>query len=294
MTRLRAEGYLLLVTLIWGGTFAVIKTAVVDITPSAFVLTRFGIALAVALLLWPSALKAVNPQLVGRGLALGVLFGVGFLLQSIGLTMTSASTSAFVTGTMVIFVPFLFRIVEGTRVRPLHLVSVAVVTVGLWLFTEPEVKGFNTGDLLTLVAAAIWAAYVVYIDLWTKDLDGQSDKLNALVLLQFVATIVLAGAGMTFLDSPSAATTWSWPLVTGLLYCAVLASVFTTWAQTRFQQYTHPVRAGIIFSMEPLFAALIAWAALAEDWSLRQGAGAVLLLGAIIVPDILLARKAGP
>ena len=70
-----------------------------------------------------------------------------------------------------------------------------------------------------------------------------------------------------------------------------LQALFTTWAQTRYQQFTHPVRAGIIFSMEPIFASLIAWAALSEEWSLRQGAGAVLLLGAIIIPDVLMARK---
>ncbi len=291
MSRLRAEGVLLLVTLIWGGTFAVIKTAVIDITPSAFVVTRFGLALGIALAIWPSALRAMDRTVIRHGLILGVLFGIGFLLQSIGLTMTTASTSAFVTGTMVVFVPFVFRIVEGTRVRPLHLVSVAVVALGLWLFTEPEVRGFNMGDLLTLIAAILWAGYVVYIDLWTKDLEGESDKLHALVILQFVATIVLAGLGMAMLDEPGTATNWSWPLVAGILYCALLASVFTTWAQTKFQRYTHPVRAGIIFSMEPIFASLIAWAALSEEWSLRQGAGALLLLGAIVVPDILLARK---
>jgi len=292
MSRLRAEGILLFVTLVWGGTFAVIKTAVVDITPSAFVVTRFGIALALALLLWPRSVRSMKGPILGRGLALGVLFGIGFLLQSIGLSMTTASTSAFVTGTMVVFVPFVFRIVEGTSVRPLHLVSVGVVTVGLWLFTEPEVRGFNLGDLLTLIAAALWAAYVVYIDLWTKDLEEEPDSLHALVILQFVATIAIAGAGMLVLDEPGTSTNWSFPLIAGILYCAVLASVFTTWAQTRFQRYTHPVRAGIIFAMEPLFATVIAWATLSEEWSMRQGAGAALLLGAIVIPDLVMARKA--
>ena len=205
--------------------------------------------------------------------------------------MDTASTSAFVTGTMVVFVPFVFRVVEGTKVRRMHMVSVAVVAVGLWLFTEPEVNGFNMGDLLTLIAAVLWAGYVVYIDMWTKELEGESDTLHALVILQFIATILLAGLGMAVLDQPDAVTNWSWTLIAGILYCALLASVFTTWAQTRFQRYTHPVRAGIIFSMEPIFASLIAWAALSEEWSVRQGAGALLLLAAIVIPDILLARK---
>ena len=200
----------------------------------------------------------MDAALVGEGdCTLGLLFGIGFLLQSIGLTMTSASTSAFITGTMVIFVPFVFRVVEGTSVRPLHLVSVAVVAVGLWLFTEPEVKGLNEGDLLTLIAALFWAGYVVYIDLWTKDLNEEPDKDQCACR----PPVCLNHPDRRWRRSRSSmnqmlATNWSWPLMAGILYCAVLASVFTTWAQTRFQQFTHPVRAGIIFSMEPIFASL--------------------------------------
>ena len=69
--------------------------------------------------------------------------------------------------------------------------------LGLWLFTEPDVKGLNEGDLLTLIAALFWAGYVVYIDLWTKDLNEEPNKINALVTLQFVSTILIAGGGVS-------------------------------------------------------------------------------------------------
>jgi drug/metabolite transporter (DMT)-like permease len=294
MSRLSAEALLLLVTLVWGGTFAVIKTAVEDISPSAFVVTRFSLALIIAVMIWPKALTRLDSRTVGRGLVLGALFGVGFVLQSIGLTLTSASTSAFVTGTMVVFVPFVFRVVEGTRVRPLHMVSVAAVVFGLWLFTQPEVVGINFGDVLTLIAALFWAGYVVYIDKWTKDDAHDADQMHALVILQFTSTIAIAGTSMFLLDGDAASTSWSWPLILGIVYCAVLASVFTTWAQTRFQHRTHPVRAGIIFSMEPIFAAAIAWVALSEAWTPRHAAGAVVLIAAIVIPDLILARKTTP
>ncbi len=291
MTPLRAEALLLLVTLVWGGTFTVIKSALATITPSTFVLTRFGIATALAVAIWPRSLRLADRDLLVKGLVLGGLFGIGFVLQSIGLALTSASSSAFITGTMVAFVPFVFRIIEGTRVQRSHIVTVGVVILGLWLFTEPEAKGINLGDVLTLIAAVLWAVYIVYIDLWTKELREQPQKLNLLVILQFASTVVIALMGTWFLDAPHTTTQWSIPLVGGILYCAILASVFTTWAQTRFQQYTHPVRAGVIYAMEPIFAAVIALIALHESWSWRQGIGAGVIVGAVIIPDILLLVK---
>ena len=80
MNKIGAEGLLLLVTLIWGGTFAVIKVSVVDITPSAFVLSRFSIALVLSGILWFRSIQTINRRLLFRGLVLGVLFGSGFIL----------------------------------------------------------------------------------------------------------------------------------------------------------------------------------------------------------------------
>ena len=58
MKRHNAELLLVAVTILWGGTFAVVKTAMVDVSPSMFVLLRFAIATVVALALWPGALRS--------------------------------------------------------------------------------------------------------------------------------------------------------------------------------------------------------------------------------------------
>ena len=291
MNRLGAEFLLLLTTLIWGGTFAVIKTAVSDISPSAFVLSRFVVALLIAVLLWPRSIRTIDRSLLVKGLVLGALFGSGFILQTIGLTMTTASTSAFITGSMVIFVPFVYWFVERRSIKLIHLITVAFAISGLWLFTRPDATGFHLGNVLTLISAVIWAGYIVCIDMWTKQVKDNKDKQHALVILQFVATVLLAGMGTVLLDEATSTTNWTMALIVGILYCAVLASVVTTWIQTRFQQYTHPVRAGVIFAMEPIFAAIIAWVALSESWTFEQGIGAAILLAAIVVPDFILARS---
>jgi len=75
------------------------------------------------------------------------------------------------------------------------------------------------------------------------------------------------------------------------VYCGIFASVIPTFVQTRFQQYTHPVRAGIIFAIEPLAASIIAWIAIDEQFSSRQLIGGGVLLGAIVLPDLFAMKR---
>lgn len=294
MQRHHAEIALALITVLWAGTFVVIKTALVETDPSVFVALRFGIALAVGLVIWRRSLPSIDRTTLRRGSILGLIFGGGFLLQTFGLTETSASTSAFITGTMVAFVPLVQRILHGTRLRGTHAVSIVMILGGLYLFTSPELMGIRLGDVQTLVSATIWALYVVKIDDWTSDVRSDTQRQNALVVLQFAATVALALASMLVFSITGHGAThlvWSSNVITAILYCAIFASVIPTFVQTRFQQYTHPVRAGIIFAMEPLAASVIAVAIGAETLSLRQMLGGGLLIAAIVVPDIIAMRR---
>jgi len=290
--RRTAETLLLLITCLWGGTFVLVKEAMTSTSPAMFVVLRFALALVVACAIWPRALRGWDRTLVRRGAVLGLLFGSGFLLQTVGLVSTSASASAFITGTMVVFVPFGYRIIEGAPVRGHQWLSVVVVLLGLWVFTAPESVGVNLGDVLTLISAMIWSVYLTYIDVWTRELRSEPQKQNALVILQFLVTIVLAIVALPLSSSGPIEFIPSEQLLWAVLYCGIMASVVTTWIQTRFQQFTHPVRAGLIYAVEPLAAAAIAYVVLHEEWTLREAIGASILFIGIVVPDLWVARKA--
>lgn len=291
LRRHNAELLLLLITVLWGGTFAIIKDSLATTSPATFVLLRFGVAAVLSLALWPMATRTWDRTVLTRGAILGTLYGIGFLLQTIGLTMTTASSSAFITGTMVVFVPFVYYIVERRRIRWFHTASILSVVVGLWLFTSPEHVGVNAGDIVTLISAVLWAVYLTYIDLWTTEWRAEPQRLNALVQLQFVMTAILALGMVTFLEGGSLRITWSGDVVMSLLYCAVAASLVATWVQTRFQQFTDPVRAAVIYAVEPLAAAVIAWFMLNEYLTPREFVGAAVLIAGIVVPDLIASRR---
>jgi len=279
---------------LWAGTFVVIKSALTEVDPSIFVALRFGLALLIGTFIWRRSVSSIDRTTLRRGSILGLLFGGGFQLQTFGLTETSASTSAFITGTMVAFVPLVQRITHGTRLRGTHAASIVMILLGLYLFTSPELLGIKFGDVQTVISAIIWAVYLVFIDTWTSDIRDDTHKQNALVVLQFAATVVLSLGSILLFNLTghgSIQVALSSSVVLAIVYCGVFASVIPTFVQTRFQQYTHPVRAGIIFAMEPLAASVIAVAIGAETLSMRQMLGGGVLIAAIVVPDIIAMRR---
>lgn len=287
MTTRRAEVLLLTVTILWGGTFALVKDSVDDISPSAFVFLRFALAALMTAVIWPSSWRAMRQPLVGRGLIIGAVYAGGFLLQTIGLTESSASGSAFITSTSVVFVPIVSWLLWKRRISGIHGVSIAVVVLGLGLFTRPDLHGFVVGDALTLASAGMWGLYIVLLDRWASAEVIRRDEQHALVLLQFLVTVAFSAIGgiltmktVPTIQIPPQNVLWA------LGYCSLVATVLATTIQTRYQSYTHPVRAGLIFSIEPISAAILAVFVFQEHWAMHHTIGAIVLFCGVILSDL--------
>lgn len=275
----RAEAALLGLTLIWGGTFAISKLGLREITPMFMLAVRFAAASLLLLLLFRRSLFPLTRLQLRKGATLGLFLFLGFAAQTVGLTLTTASKSAFITGLMVVFVPLLQVAVERKPPRVGNLVGVAVVCAGLWLLTAPDIAGINAGDLLTLLCAALFGMYIVYLDM-------VSDAMSTaqLTFLQLAATAVLAAAGTLLFEevrwsaSPGSLAT--------LAYLVVFATVIAMYVQTRYQKDTTPTRAAVIFTLEPVFASVLAWFLLGEELGPRALAGAALILGGVLLSEL--------
>ncbi len=288
----KAESVLLSATLIWGSTFAIVKTILTEVTPLQMIAFRFLVALALLLLFARRGLFPINGSSLGKGTILAVLLFVGFLLQTIGLQYTTASKSAFITGMMVVIVPFLQIFVERRAPKLGNIVGVGLVAWGLWLLTAPAGSEFNLGDMLTIVCALLFAFYIVYLDMIAADMTA-----SQLTFIQFAVNGVLALGASLWLEPLPASL--SGGTVTGLLYLTVFATLLTTYLQTRYQKDTTPTRAAIIFAVEPVFAAIIAFFALGEYLGSLGILGGALILGGVLISELsdgipVLNRSLGP
>ncbi|MDC7235301.1 MAG: DMT family transporter [Spirochaetales bacterium] len=281
----KAEFYLILMTLIWGGTFVSIKVALDYISPLLLMGVRFSSAFIFFLILNPVKLESLNRSILFKGLVLGVLMYLGYGLQTVGLNYTTASRSGFITYFYALLTPvFQFLIL---RKKPLaaNLLGLAVAFAGLTLITGGLGGGtLNRGDVITLVSAASFSIYIVCLNLWSPGEDA-----GALTALQMLVTSLIAFASSPVFETPFLDS--SYILWGNLLFLSLLGSVVAVYVMTRFQNYVTPTRAAILYSLEPVFSVILAVLILREHFSPVQLLGAVLIISGVLVSEILEIRR---
>jgi drug/metabolite transporter (DMT)-like permease len=250
-----------------------------EISPILMTSIRFTIAAAIiGLISWRTIFPLSAPT-IRKGSLLGLLLFVGFTAQNVGLTITTASKSAFITGTMVLFVPILQYLLERRSPRIGNIAGIGAVTLGLWLMTSPTGSGFNAGDLMTVGCAICFAGYIVYIDMIASAMHT-----SQLVFLQIVVTGVLSWLTVAAFESP--VLHLSANSIGALLYLTLLATVMTTWLQSRFQKDTTPTRAAVVFSAEPVWALVIASMVLGETLTAGGVIGGAFIIGGVLLSEL--------
>jgi drug/metabolite transporter (DMT)-like permease len=277
--RTKAELVLLSCTLIWGATFVITKKSLDDASPLILVAVRFGIASTLFLAIFFSALVKMKRPAVIKGGILGLLLFAGYVPQTFGLRYTSASKSGFITGMLVVFTPLFQVLIERRPPRMGNLVGVVVVSIGLYFLTSPVGSQFNFGDGLTLACAALFALYIVYLDLYSKEHD-----VTQLAFLQMVVIATLAAVGGLLFEE------WHFEfklnLALGLAYLSIMATVVTLYLQTAYQRQTTPTRAAIIFSLEPVFSAVFAYLVDHESIGVLGVVGGGMIVMGLLISEL--------
>lgn len=277
--RTRADLILMSITVLWGSTFAVVKDTLTLVPPFFFLTLRFGLAFLAVLLIFPNRLKDWDWPTVRAGIILGLLLFIGFAFQTIGLAEIPATRSAFLTGLVVIFVPFIayFRLKERMT---LNLVAGALLALlGLYLLNRPHGWTVRWGDLATILCAWFFAWQLVYINIYTPRF-----AIPHLITVQFGVSTV-AGLVLTVLfEKPPLAyppKLWGSVLLMGLL-----ATALAFYLQNRFQKDTTTVRAAIIYNLEQIFAVLFAFLLLGEVLEVSEYLGGAAIIGGVLVAEV--------
>ena len=270
---------LFLITFIWGSTFVTGKIVLAQVSPLQMMVVRFTLSSLVFFALGARRIFPVPWSSVWKAGFLGLLLFLGFAAQTVGLQLTTASKSAFITGMMVVFVPVLQIVVERRPPKLGNIVGILIVAFGLWLMTSPEGGSFNAGDALTFLCALFFTGYIVYLDVI-------SHEMTALQLTFFHVTAagILSIIAALLFDSLQISVDTNGVLL--LLYLTLFSTVLTTLVQTRFQKETTPTRAAIIFTMEPVVAALLAFAILGERLGVAGTVGGLLIVTGVLVSEL--------
>ncbi len=267
---------------IWGSTFVLVKEALDDASTLVFLALRFSlasVALAFAFRPLPSKFVAGKPLVLG-GLAAGVFLFAGYMFQTLGLRLTTPSKSAFITGLSIVMVPVFAAILQRKNPLLSEWVGVGVATAGMGLLTlEGPWTSLNRGDLLTLGCAVAFAIHMIVVGHYAPKFGFQ-----ALTLVQVATSAVLSGALLWWVETPF--LRWTPGLVFALVVTALLATALAFSVMSWAQQYTSATRTALIFALEPVFAWATSFVLEGELLSRQATAGAVLILGGILLVEL--------
>lgn len=307
----RAVLALLLVTLLWGCTFVWMKQACEAGTArfagdahvavvGLFMTLRFGLA---ALVL--GSVPSVRARLDGPGWRGGFWIGIallgGFLLQMFGLQGVSPAVSAFLTSLYVLFTALINAVRRRALPHPALLLGALLATVGAAFIGGPPHLHFDLGEWLTVGCAFVFAVHILVTDVWTKRCDPMGATLACFVVVTLGSAAVLA-AGFQLNPSVSAMAlgdvAFDPQFWVPMALSSLLATVLALSLMNLYQRDLDPVRAAIIYAIEPIWAALFGIALgmdHATHW-LYFGGGALLVgnLVAELGPQLLRRRTSLP
>lgn len=266
---------LLVVTAIWGSTFFIIKDAVSKIDPIDFLAVRFAVGAAIPAFVFWRRLSRLNATQWQIGLALGCLYGLAQIVQTVGLQTTAASVSGFITGTYVVLTPIIMWIAFKARLNVRTWVAVALALAGLAVLSLTGLGNGGVGEALTLVGAALYAVHIVLLDRWSRSMDAMS-----LAIVQLIGVALTTG----FLGLPGGYHVPADPGVWGaIVYTAIMAGIVTMLLQTWAQRHITPTRVALLMTFEPVFASAFAVGFGGEAVTIRLVAGGALILLATLI-----------
>lgn len=277
----QADAALVLITLIWGATFVLVKEALEDVSTLLFLALRFTLASAALAV----GFRARGPLRIERrvlraGVVTGLCLFTGYLFQTFGLRFTTPSKSAFITGLSVVLVPLLAAAVGRSRARPSEWAGAATATCGLALLTlEGSSLRMGMGDGLTLVCAVGFATHILAVGHYAPRV-----RVEELSLVQIATAAALALAGCWWAEPVR--VRWSLRVIGAVVVTGLLATALAFTVQVWAQRRTTPTRTALIFALEPVFAWLTSYLVAGEVLSVRAAAGAMLILAGVLLVEL--------
>jgi len=270
---------LFFVAVVWGGGFVIIKDTLSTVTPMLLISLRFIMASVIMYFILNKKIGKITKTDFKKGSVVGIALYLAFATQTYGLQFTTASKQGFLTAVYVAIVPFLYWILYKKRPEIKVFVGSLLTIIGIGLISLHGDLNINIGDILTLICAIFFAAHIILIEYFAKDMN-----VYKLAFLQITVAAVLATIS-ALLTEP-----FTLNLTTRAWYSISFLAVFSTFGcftvQTIAQKYTSSSHASILMSLESVFAAIFGILLLNEVMTPLMIFGSILIFIAILIIEL--------
>ena len=276
-------------TFIWGTTFIAQDTGMDKIGPLTFNATRFFVGF---LSIIPFAILIEKKKIFeeinnNRKLFFKMLFWVGLFLflgtylQQAALLYTDVANAAFFTIFYVPMVPIIIFFIYSKSIHWSIWPSVLFCVFGVYLLSDFSDATIRLGDGLVILCALFWALHIIFIGNFIKhfNLPLFFGALQALVVsgLSFIFAIFFETITIPNILNESIS----------IIYAGVLSGGIAFTLQIYAQKNISPAPAGIIFSLEGVFATVAAWLILDQILGLDNIIGCLLIFCGVLFSQLL-------
>jgi drug/metabolite transporter (DMT)-like permease len=264
---------------VWGGSFVLMKDAIVQQDVYSFLSTRFVLAALLMIAYRPTVFRGLSSRFIKQGVLAGVLLSGGYIFQTLGLAKTTVSNTGFITGMYLVFTPLISLIILKRKVLLVQWFAVAIAMIGLVLISYNGIS-IGTGEILVLISALAFGAHFVALGEWS---NGKNTYALTLIQILTVSAIATVCAFINGFEVPPSASVWQ-----AIAFTAVFATFLAFLVQTKAQSVMSATVASVLLAMETPFAVVLGVLILNDPLTLRiivGGSLVMIAMGVVIWSD---------
>ena len=264
---------------VWGGSFVLMKDAIVQQDVYSFLSTRFILAALLMIAYRPTVFRGLSSRFIKQGVLAGVLLSGGYIFQTLGLAKTTVSNTGFITGMYLVFTPLISLIILKRKVLLVQWFAVAIAMIGLILISYNGIS-IGTGEILVLISALAFGAHFVALGEWS---NGKNTYALTLIQILTVSAIATVCAFINGFEVPPSASVWQ-----AIAFTAVFATFLAFLVQTKAQSVMSATVASVLLAMETPFAVVLGVLILNDPLTVRiivGGSLVMIAMGVVIWSD---------
>jgi transporter len=285
----RSNLLLILASIIWGCAFVAQNVGMNYIGPWTFSTIRFLIAgfslLAIIPILDKKRTHVIRPKtkeekkklLLGSVLC-GLALSIGSIVQQIAMLTVPVAKAGFLTTLYVLFVPII-TLLFGKKIPLKVWIGIAMALFGLYLLSMAGNLAIGIGEIFLILAAFLFAIHIIIIGHFSTRVDPVRLSCGQLLIGGFATVIP-----MIVIEKPTIGTILA--AYIPLLYTGIFSSCVAYTLQIFAQKEANPTIAGMLLSLESVFAALAGYLILNQVLNTRELIGCVLIFIAIVIAQL--------
>lgn len=276
---LLADFALLMVAVVWGSNFVVMKDALELITPFMYLSLRFGVSFFILVVLFYKRIGRLKFEEIKAGSIIGFFLFSGFALQTVGLLSTTPGKSGFITGMNVVIVPFLYFFVTGKFPGVWPIIGGVLAVIGLGFLSITADFTVNMGDVLTLISAFMFAGQIVSIGIYARKHDPvvlTALQLGITALASWIVAVIAEPINFNI----------SFDVWGAIIYAVIFCTIGAFLTQNIAQKFTPSTHAAIILCLESVFAVVFSYFFWGEHLTPKMVTGCILILMGVLITEL--------